>query len=307
MIKQVKWKNLKKFSFMIIASSLFLFTTSVFPTLTANSQFTERDYAIFGGYDQGTGYNGRYFQPGDTVHIQGNFYGTANSSPQPLNDVLIDVTMNKPNGETVSILENYVPKKAGEFEAKIPIDDTFPIGRYDFSFSAHKEGQTSEPNEHQSPFYVARVKQFVIPAEGKDFTVQTESIEFEITNLVFDKESKSIIMNAKRIPGKYSTAEGLQFGSQIGITIQRPLISPPFFLAVNGQESFLDEYNTKITDDKYSTGIYLHQIEKEGTAVLTGTYVVPEFPVAVIILVASVIAILIITQKWVQNKPMMVP
>lgn len=174
----------------------------VFVVLPAHAQFTGEDYAIFGGYDQSSGANGSYFQPGDTVKLQGNFYVISNSSPQTLNDVFVDVTMYKPNGETIPILQNYVPKRSGEFEAEIHINDEFPIGKYDFSFSAHKEGQSSEPNEHQSPFYVARVKQFVIPAEGKEFQVQTESIEFEISNLAFDKESKSLAIDAKRIPGK---------------------------------------------------------------------------------------------------------
>jgi len=281
---------------------------SVIVVLPAHAQFTSEDYAIFGGYEQSSGYNGRYFQAGDTVKLQGNFYATpeimpsGQRGPQTLNDVLVDVTMYKPNGETVTILQNYVPKKSGEFEAEIHIDDEFPIGKYDFSFAAHKEGQTSEPNEQQSPFYVARVKQFIIPAEGKEFRVQTESIEFEISNLTFDKESKSLTIDAKRIPGKYAAHDSIQFENQIGMIIQRPLISPPFFLSVNGQESYFDEYSTRITDDQYSIGMYLNQIQDEGTATLVGTYVVPEFPIAGFIMVVSMVTILILTRtKWNSN------
>ena len=265
---------------------------SVFVVLPAHAQVTSEDYAIFGGYEQGSGYNGRYFQSGDTIRLQGNFYSTSNSTPKPMNDVFVDVIMYKPNGESVTILQNYVPKKSGEFEAEIHINDEFPIGKYDFSFSAHKEGQTSEPNEQQSPFYVARVKQFVIPAEGKEFQVQVESIEFEITNLTFDKESKSLTIDAKRIPGKYAAHDSIQFENQIGMIIQRPLISPPFFLVVNGQESYFDEYSTKITDDQYSFGIYMNPIQDEGTAILTGTYVVPEFPFVLPVLLVSVVSLL---------------
>ena len=266
---------------------------SVFIVLPVYAQFTGEDYSIFGGYDQSIGANGSYFQPGDTVHLQGNFYAISNSSPQTLNDVLVDVTMNKPNGETVPILQNYVPKKSGEFKAEIHITDEFPIGKYDFSFSAHKEGQTSEPNEHQSPFYVARIKQFVIPAEGKEFSVQTESIEFEISNLTFDKESKSLTIETKRIPGKYAADDYLQFENSVGMIIQRPLLSPPFFLVVNGQESPLGENFIEITDEKYSFEINLNQIQDEGSATLAGTYVVPEFgAIAVLVLVVSIFSIM---------------
>lgn len=299
MVKSVEYfKNLRKFRLMMpIHSLFFLFGIfSVFVVLPAHAQFTGEDYAIFGGYDQSSGYNGRYFQSGDTVKLQGNFYAISNSSPQTLNDISVDVTMHKPNGETVPILQNYVPKKSGEFEAEIHINDEFPIGKYDFSFSAHKEGQTSEPNEHQSPFYVARVKQFVIPAEGKEFRVQVESIEFEISNLTFDKESKSLTIDAKRIPGKYAADDYLQFENQVGMIIQRPLISPPFFLVVNGQESYFDEYSTKITDDLYSFEINLNQIQDEGTATLAGTYVVPEFgAIAVLVLVVSIFSIVMLS------------
>ena len=261
-------------------------------THTANAQFTHDDYAIFGVYNPGPGYNGRDFGYGDTVKLEGTFYATTNSSPQPLGDVLIDVTMHRPDGKTVSILKDYLPEKPGQFIAEIHINETFPVGKYFFDFSAHRKGHTSEPNENQSPFYVARIKQFTIPAEGKEFHVTTDTIEQEVSNVQFDKESKSLIIYANDVPGKYASDDYMQFPNTLGITIQRPLISPPFYVDMNNQTNPMQDYDVQITNETYSLGINTYG-QTNGTVTLIGTYVVPEFPFAIPVLIASITSLII--------------
>jgi|GEM_PF-5593951 len=256
----------------------------------ANAQFSRDNYTIFGGYEPGTGYNGRYFNYGDTVKLEGNYYALTNSTSQLLNNTLVDVILHKPDGSTISVLKDYFPEKPGHFSVEIHVDKTFLIGKYYFDFSAHKKGQSSEPNENQSPFYVVRVKQFVIPVEGKEYSVKTESIEQQVSNVRFDNASKSLIFDIDKISGRYAADGDLQFANTIGVTIQRPLLSPSFYVVLNNKTGPTLDYDVQITSDKYFVGINTDELQGNGTVTLIGTYAAPEFPVIVPVMLIGIVS-----------------
>lgn len=258
----------------------------------ANAQFSHDNYTIFGGYEPGTGYDGRYFNYGDTVKLEGNYYVQSNSIPQPLNKILVDVIMHKPDGSIISVLKDYLPEKPGHFSVEIPVDETFLIGKYYFDFSVHKKGQTSEPNENQSPFYVVRVKQFVIPVEGKEYNVKTESIEQQVSNVRFDNESKSLIFDIDKISGKYAADGDLQFVNTVGVTIQRPLLSPSFYVVINNKTGPTLDYDVQITPEKYFVGINTDELQNNGTVTLIGTYAAPEFSIVVPVMLIGIVSVI---------------
>ncbi|MGI0082723.1 MAG: PEFG-CTERM sorting domain-containing protein, partial [Nitrosopumilaceae archaeon] len=228
--------------------------------------------------------------------INGNaiIYG---SDPAPSNDPLVTIYLQKPSGEKALLTKDLVTHGNGEFDFSFPITEGFEIGKYTFTLQFTKGDFQSEPNEEQSPFYVARKSEFLISAEGRDFPVYVESIEFEISNMAFDKESKSLTFDAKRIPAKYAHDDYLQFQNKVGMIIKRPLIDAPFSTLVDGKESYFDPYETRIDEEFSKLQVYVVDIKDTGKVSVVGTYAVPEFgALAFMILLVAVSAILLISK-----------
>lgn len=252
------------------------------------------DHGIFGGYQPPSGYYGRYFDYGDTVKFSGNalIYG---SDPYPENDYLITVYLQGPSGEK-NLLVKDLQTKNGAFDISFPITEDFEIGKYTFELQFTKGAFQGELNEDQSPFYVARKGQFEIQAEGQSFPVYVESVEFEVSNMIFDKESKSLSFDVRKIPGKYASDDYLQFPNQVGMVIKRPLIDAPFSILVNGSQAPYDPYATTIDNEFSKIQVLLIDIESTTVSVV-GAYAVPEYPAVLIPLISAITFLLLIQLK----------
>jgi 5-hydroxyisourate hydrolase-like protein (transthyretin family) len=195
--------------------------------------------------------------------------------PAPGKEILVTIHLQKPTGEKILLVKD-LETGNGEFTCPLPITEDFPIGKYTFTLQFTKGNYESETNEEQSPFYVARKAEFMVPAEGQTFPVYVESIEYEVSNVSFDRETKSLTFDVRRIDGKYAHDDFLQFPDQIGIMIKRPLIDAPFSILVEGEEGYLDPYAVEITGEFSGLAVYIGK-EDDSKVSIVGTYAIPEF------------------------------
>ena len=82
----------------------------------------------------------------------------------------------------------------------------------------------------------------------------------------------------------------MQFANTIGVTIQRPLLSPSFYVVLNNKTGPTLDYDVQITSDKYFVGINTDELQGNGTVTLIGTYAAPEFPVIVPVMLIGIVS-----------------
>lgn len=269
---------------------LFLMVISQGMLLTVSNTHHADSYglpciAVFADLANPTGYNTNHFPHGSVIRYNGLVIDQRDGTG--IAGAHITVVIDGPEGSTVPSLE-LVSDNQGEFELQIQTED-FKLGRYMMTVTANVE-QTEEGCDESAQvsgtFSVTRMYQYVIPAEGKDFDVSIQSIEYEISAVRFDKDSKSISLDVTKVGNKsdYSKDNFLQLDG-IAVTIQRPLISPPFYVVIDNQKNPIQDYDVDITDERYSFEIS-DGLQESGTVTLIGTYVVPEFPVNLMIVAA---------------------
>ena len=155
--------------------------------------------------------------------------------------------------------------------------------------------------DHQGIFYVGKEQNFTYSGEGGPLDVKAQFIEYELSPIRFDKEQKSISFDFEKLDGTFAGDGHLQFDSDIGLQIQRPLISPPYTIIIETDEDGI-EYDPGYRVDIRENGYYEYKLSldeemQKGTVTIIGTYVIPEFgSIVVMIMIASVGTIIIVTR-----------
>ncbi len=246
------------------------------------------------------GYWQNYFEHDETVFGEAYFFdGTI--VPEKVNVGTVDIRMTKPSGET-EIIANDIPITDNYVKFKIPITDDFDHGKYVLR-PIYTVNELARIGDYQGIFYVGKEQNFTYLDEeggGRPLNVKVQYIEYELSPIRFDKEQKSISFDFERLEGKFAGDGYLQFDGDLGLQIQRPLISPPYTVIIQ-----TDEYTIKY-DPGYMVGITesgyyeyrlaLDEEVKKGTVTIIGTYVIPEFgPIAIMIMAASVVTVIMVT------------
>ncbi|MCE2615092.1 MAG: PQQ-dependent sugar dehydrogenase, partial [Nitrosopumilus sp. (ex Thoosa mismalolli)] len=239
------------------------------------------------------GYWQNYFEHGETVFGEAYFFdGTI--VPEKVNIGTVDIRMTKPSGET-EIIAKEIPITDNYVKFEISITDDFERGKY-LLRPIYTVNELARIGDHQGIFYVGKEQNFTYSGEGGPLDVKAQFIEYDLSPIRFDKEQKSISFDFEKLDGTFAGDGHLQFDSDIGLQIQRPLISPPYTIIIETDEDVI-EYDPGYRVDIRENGYYEYKLAldeemQKGTVTIIGTYVIPEFgSIVVMIMIASIGAI----------------
>lgn len=252
-----------------------------------------------------------YFGYGDVISGQVTF--EANFEPRKAVFGTVDIQITTPSGEEIIILENILIEN-NKANFTIPISDSneFEIGKYVLRAIYNTEN-TSNLENTQEIFYISQEEEFTYTGEGGPLDTRLQYIAYDVSPIIFDAEQKSISFDFKKIGKKeqFFPDGFLQFENDIGVMIQRPLISPPYMIVIqtdNDDQGVLEyqpnDYEVKITEDSfYKYKLSLDENWEEGTVTIIGTYVIPEFGhVALMILLVGIGLMVILSTKFSVNR-----
>ena len=254
------------------------------------------------------GYWRNYFEYGDTIKGQATFEGT-NFEPENTEPGTVNIQMTTPTGEEIIIVKDILIKNnKADFEFTITDSNDFKIGKY-LLRPIYNTENSSHLGNNQEIFYIGQEKEFTYTGEGGPLDVNLQYIEYDVSPIIFDADQKSISFDFKKIgsEGEFTSYGFLQFESDIGVVIQRPLISPPYMVVIeiDNEDKDVFEYQAKdyqikiIGDNFYKYKLSLDEKWDEGTITIIGTYVIPEFgQVVMIILTVGTISVIVLSTKF---------
>lgn len=237
---------------------------------------------------------GNYFLPGEQIEFVGSVIDNTKHT-LATGVTTVDLILTCPNGTTTKIASTTLESDSG-FSIIMPVTNGFDIGDYVVNVSVHKDGHDII-GDSPAFFLVARGGKQIIKAEGQDFPVYLEGIELQTDNLTFNKDTKSLTFDIKKIEGDYapkgiSWINGIPYVNQIFVTFKKPLISAPFHVFVNNQEISID-----VSENKTYYFLDLPLLDSDasgkGNVVIAGTYVIPEFPFVIPVLLISVVSVIV--------------
>lgn len=239
---------------------------------------------------------------GDTLTIaprqttEGEYY-LDEGAPFATSDFTIHTSIVSPHDDVVFDKTGSV-KPDGTFEKiSFPITEDLPLGAYTIYFNTTKDGIFVYPygGGNTDVFYVQNTQKFLVEADNDEFDVFFQSLNLIASELEFDKESKTLSFNVKRLEGKFYD-KGLMHRSlqkdEATITIERPLMGGPYHAILDGQT--IDTYwvPTKRNYDLNIEEIYIENLDQSGTITITSAHVIPEFgSVVVFILIVSILSV----------------
>ena len=155
----------------------------------------------------------------------------------------------------------------------------------------------------QEIFYGEEQK-FQYTGQGGPLEAYIQYSKYDISPIRFDIDEKSISFDFKKIDREFAPDDNWQFENNIGLLIQRPLISPPYMIVIESGNNIVEyesnDYEVKITEDNfYKYVLSLDEEWQEGTVTIIGTYVIPEFgSVVLIILAVSIVSMIILSARF---------
>jgi hypothetical protein len=242
--------------------------------------------------------NGNFLHSGEYVEFTGNVVDI--TTQKPVSGATVNLVLSEPNGTTTKIANVTSVSNGGEYDFILPITNGFGIGEYVVNPYAQKEGYATGMDDNSALFFlVARENKQIIKAEGQDFPAYFESMELQTNNLTFNQDTKSLNFGFEKITGDYmpkgiswvDPSSPPSYASDIFVTFKRPLISAPFHVFVNNHE-----VDAKVSENQtyYFLDMTLSDSDSNGTGNVSvvGTYVIPEFPLAIPMLFIGFISLL---------------
>ena len=268
-------------------------------TLTVNYYTSITDTRI--EIESNDGFWQNYFEYGEIIKGKVHF-ADGDIEPGKINSGTVEIQIITPMGDKFAVAKD-IPVKDNLAEFTISITEgKYKLGKYLLS-AIYKDGDSYHIGDSQEIFYVGQEQNYQYTGEGGPLDVNMQYVEYEISPIVFDLEEKSISFDFKRINQQFTPDDTLQFEGEIGLLIERPLISPPYMIMIESEDGMFEyeprSYEIEITEDNfYRYVLSLDNDWQEGNATIIGTYVIPEFgSIATIVLVISIIAMIIVSTK----------
>ncbi|MGI0046437.1 MAG: hypothetical protein ACREBB_04525 [Nitrosotalea sp.] len=216
--------------------------------------------------------------------------------------VLVNVRVTDPLGNTV-----YNKTEATDNNGQFP-EMTFSItkdlkrGLYEAYYSATKDGgivftDGGTYGQVDDYFVVGNKTTFKTDWGGKSFQFSYYGVDTDASNFVFSQPNKTITFDIHKINGTFSRKDHVQtwgpdynFVGYPIITIEKPLLTGPFISTINGK---LINSSVTASDGSENGPEMVGSVEENGNLTFTGTYVVPEFPLAIPVLLISITALIV--------------
>jgi hypothetical protein len=225
------------------------------------------------------------YKPGDDVIVEGLILASLiDQIGGDVGAVTLNVTDNKGN---VTAEEDAELDDNGEFSVTFSLPDDAELGSYSIDAMIEVEASILDTLdasiksklETSARFAVVSSNAFAVNAEGKNFDVEIAS-NSTVSAFEFKQQEKKV---AFRVEGETGTRGVTQ------ITIPKALLSGEMMVSIDGNVIPPESSDVvAIVDTEEGMTLEINYHHSEHTVEVSGTNVVPEFPVSMIIMAAAI-------------------
>lgn len=228
------------------------------------------------------------YKPGDTVRLEGSM---SSEMREETESDSVSINVMDTSGQIVADSEATVDSSSGQYSAIITLPSSAQEGEYTaeskIEVSASVLGLLSadiEANlESSTQFVVGSSSSFDIQAEGgEQFQIDITS-NSNVSNVELNEEARMLSFMVEGETGTTGATE---------VTIPKAMLSGEMTVLIDGQ-LVTSESNDVIVKSETSTDVTfeINYDHSEHTVEVTGTNVVPEFPLAALIMAAAVASV----------------
>jgi hypothetical protein len=238
------------------------------------------------------------YKPGEEVMVEGTIWASLiDEIGADVNTVILNVTDNKGN---ITAQEDAEVEDDGEFSATFTLPDDAELGSYSIDAAIEVEASildSLDANiksslETSARFQVVSSNAFAVNAEGESFEVDIAS-NSTVRGFEFKQQEKKVSFVVEGETGTRGVTQ---------ITIPKALLSGEMMVSIDGKAIPPESSDVvAIIDTEEGTTLEINYHHSEHTVEVSGTNVVPEFPVSMIVMAAAIgsviAAVSVLTRK----------
>jgi uncharacterized protein YdeI (BOF family) len=236
--------------------------------------------------------NKHLYKPGEEVSVEGSIWSSLLTQLGDSADmVTIQVTDNKGTGvadEEAEINDN------GEYSASFTLPEDADLGAYTMDAKINVDAgvldtlqaSITAKIETSAKFEVVSPVAFAVKAEGREFDVNVASNSSSVTDFAFAQAEKKVSFKVEGETGTKGVAQ---------VTLPKELLAGQLMVSIDGRAVAEDSNDVIVTSDTATEmTLEINYPHSEHTIEITGTSVVPEFPVSILVMAISLGSILVL-------------
>lgn len=225
------------------------------------------------------------YKPGEQVTVKGSIWASLLSQIGNAGVVTVEV---KDNKGTMITTQNATISSQGEYTTSFTLPQNAELGAYTMdskinveagllgSLSADLKAKLDRP----AKFVVVSPEAFAVNAEGKNFDVNIATNSTSVKDFAFSQAEKKVSFKVEGQTGTTGVAQ---------VTLPKELLSGKLVVSVDGRAVAEDSNDVIVTSDTATEmTLELNYHHSEHTVEITGTNVVPEFPVSMVVMAAAI-------------------
>lgn len=225
------------------------------------------------------------YKPGEDVTVQGSIWADLLSQIGNTEVVTVEVTDN--NGTVITTQDADINEQ-GEYTTAFTLPEDAKLGDYSVDSKIQVEAGILETLsadilarlDKPARFVVVSPNAFAVNAEGKNFDVSIASNSTSVTDFAFTQAEKKVSFKVEGETGTQGVAQ---------VTLPKELLSGQMVVSIDGRTIAEDANDVIVTSDTATEmTLEINYPHSEHTIEITGTNVVPEFPVSMAVMVAAI-------------------
>lgn len=225
------------------------------------------------------------YKPGEQVTVQGSIWASLLSEIGGAELVTVEVTDNK---GTVVETQNADIDSQGNYTTTFTLPQDAELGAYTVDSKIHVEvnlldtlsADVTAKLETSSKFVVVSPLAFAVNAEGKNFNVNIATNSTSVKEFAFTQAEKKVSFTVEGETGTKGAAQ---------VTLPKELLSGQLVVSIDGRAIAEDSNDVIVTSDTANEmTLEINYPHSEHTIEITGTNVVPEFPVTMAVMAAAI-------------------
>ena len=225
------------------------------------------------------------YKPGEEVTVKGSIWTNLLAEFGDAKVVTIEVTDNK---RTVVATQDADINNQGDYTITFTLPEDAELGAYTIESMIQVEADllgtlsadVGAKLETSAKFVVISPEAFAVNAEGKDFEVHIASNSTSVREFAFAQAEKKVSFEVEGVNGTQGIAQ---------VTLPKELLSGQMVVSIDAR-AVAEESNDVIVTSDTATEMTLeiNYPHSEHTIEITGTNVVPEFPVSMAVMAAAI-------------------
>jgi MG2 domain-containing protein len=239
------------------------------------------------------------YKPGEEVKIEGSIWSSLIDQIGDLSSVKLNVTDNKGN-MTLNQKEVQV-NNDGAFATNFTLPQNAELGSYSIDAAINVEANVLDTLnadvksklETSARFEVVSSNAFSVKAEGKNFSVNISS-NSTVRDVEFEQQEKKISFHVEGQTGTMGITQ---------ITIPKSLLSGQMTVSIDGKVIPPESSDVvTIADTEEGMTLEINYHHSEHTIEVSGTNVVPEFPLSIIVMAGAISAVIVVTTMMARKR-----